>query len=110
MRHGAFSWYVSRKQTICFLFHISYRIKYEQTIGDIRKAVAQQAGIDADKVQLFHHGKEMKPEAYDHKTLLDMDLHTGFSLMGYDLSVTPVYWPPVKQGKEGLEVIPHMED
>lgn len=52
----------------------------------------------------------MKPEDYDDKTLLEMDLHTGFSLMGYDVSVTPVYWPPVRQGEKGLEVIPHLED
>jgi hypothetical protein len=69
--------------------------------------VAKQAGIELDKVQLFHHGKEMKPEEYDSKTLLEMDLHTGFSLMGYDLTVEPVYWPPVVEDKAtgGLRVV-----
>ena len=43
----------------------------------------------------------MKPEVYDGKTLLEMDLHTGFSLMGYNLSVQPVYWPPVVKEKDG---------
>ena len=90
---------------------VETRIRYEQTIGDIRKAVAQQAGIGVDKVQLFHHGKEMRMEDYDSKTLLEMDLHTGFSLMGYDLTVTPVYWPPVVKGKDGiLEVVTALED
>lgn len=85
------------------------RIKYEQTIGDIRKAVSTQAGIALDKVQLFRHGKELIPEKYDAKTLLEMDLHTGFSLMGYDLTEKPVYWPPVKETNEGLQVISAIE-
>lgn len=84
---------------------IETRVRYEQTVGDIRKAVAQKAGIDIQFVQLFHHGREMKPEEYDAKTLLDMDLHTGFSLMGYDTSVTPVYWPPVQEKDGRLEVV-----
>lgn len=80
---------------------IETRIRYEQTIGDIRSSVAKKAGIDVDQVQLFHHGKEMKRDVYDKKTLLEMDLHTGFSLMGYNLSVEPVYWPPVVKDKDG---------
>ena len=90
---------------------IETRVRYEQTVGDIRKAVAEKAGIDIQFVQLFHHGKEMRPEEYDGKTLLEMDLHTGFSLMGYDTSVTPVYWPPVRQEKDGrLEVISALQE
>lgn len=88
---------------------IETRVRYEQTVGDIRKAVAEKAGIDIENVQLFHHGKEMKPEEYDGKTLLEMDLHTGFSLMGYDTSVTPVYWPPVRERNGRLEVVPALE-
>lgn len=84
---------------------IETRVRYEQTVGDIRKAVAEKAGIDIQFVQLFHHGKEMKPEEYDAKTLLEMDLHTGFSLMGYDTSVPPVYWPPVQEKDGRLEVV-----
>ena len=84
----------------------SCRIKYEETIGDIRKAVAAKAGIEESKVQLFRHGKELVPEVSDGKTLLEMDLHTGFSLMGYDLTEEPVYWPPVRKTDAGLEVIP----
>lgn len=80
---------------------IETRIRYEQTIGDIRSSVARKAGIEVDQVQLFHHGKEMKRDAYDGKTLLEMDLHTGFSLMGYNLSAEPVYWPPVVKEKDG---------
>jgi len=80
---------------------IETRIRYEQTIGDIRSSVAKKAGIEMDQVQLFHHGKEMKRDVYDGKTLLEMDLHTGFSLMGYNLSVEPVYWPPVVKEKDG---------
>lgn len=74
--------------------------------------VAKKAGIeDISKLQLFHHGKEMIPDNYDTRTLLDMDLHTGFSLMGYDLTEEPDYWPPVRKNAQGgfLEVIPAHE-
>lgn len=71
--------------------------------------VAKKAGLELDKLQLFWHGKEMKPEDFDQKTLLDMDLHTGFSLMGYDLNEEPDYWPPVRKTEAGLEVIPAIE-
>lgn len=81
------------------------RCKYEQTIGELRTLVAKKAGLDLDKLQLFWHGREMKTEEFDGKTLLDMDLHTGFSLMGYDLTEEPDYWPPVRQTEAGLEVI-----
>ena len=60
------------------------RVKYEQTVGDIKAAVARKTGIQADKQQLFWHQKELT-SAYNDKTLLEMHLHTGFSLKGYDL-------------------------
>lgn len=82
------------------------RIKYEQTVGDLRKSVAKKANIEVGKLQLFWHGRELT-EDFDEKTLLDMDLHTGFSLMGYDLNETPDYWPPVRKSEAGwLEVVP----
>ena len=38
-------------------------------------------------------------------TLAEMEMHTGFSLAGWDLTVAPDYWPPVKQGPDGgLEI------
>lgn len=61
-----------------------HRVKYEQTVKDIKVAVAKKTGVPADKQQLFWHQKELTP-AYENKTLLDMHLHTGFSLRGYDL-------------------------
>ncbi|DBA99909.1 hypothetical protein WJX77_003242 [Trebouxia sp. C0004] len=82
---------------------VDVRVKYEQTVSDIRAAVAKKTGVPADKQQLFWHHKELTA-AYDHKTLLEMHLHTGFSLKGYDLTQEPVYWPPVKQTDEGLVV------
>lgn len=64
---------------------IHYRIKYEQTVLDIKKAVAQKSGVPVEKQQLFWHSKELTA-TYDTKTLLEMNLHTGFSLTpGYDL-------------------------
>ena len=41
-------------------------------------------GIPVEKQQLFWHKKELTA-AYDSKTLLDMNMHTGFALKGYDL-------------------------
>ncbi len=35
-------------------------------------------------MQLFHHKRELTP-ADDSKTLLDMNMHTGFALAGYDM-------------------------
>lgn len=60
------------------------RCKYEQTLLDIKNAVAKKTGCPADKQQLFWQGRELTA-ADDKKTLLEMNLHTGFSLMGYDL-------------------------
>ena len=60
------------------------RVKYEQTVSDIKAAVAKKTGIQADKQQLFWHQKELT-SANNDKTLLEMHLHTGFSLKGYDL-------------------------
>lgn len=60
------------------------RVRYEQTIGDVKSAVAKKMGIPAEQQQLFWHKKELTA-AYDSKTLLDMDMHTGFALKGYDL-------------------------
>lgn len=70
---------------------VDVRVKYEQTVSDIRAAVARKTGVPADKQQLFWHQKELTT-AYDHKTLLEMHLHTGFSLKGYDL-VSPFALP-----------------
>jgi hypothetical protein len=61
------------------------------------------------KLLLFWHGQEVTP-AYDSRTLLDMNLHTGFSLMGYDLTEEPDFWPPVRKSAGGwLEVVPASE-
>jgi hypothetical protein len=60
------------------------RVRYDQTIGDIRQAVAQKLGVAADKQQLFFHMRELLP-ADDARTLLEMNMHTGFALKGYDL-------------------------
>ncbi|KAG2437890.1 hypothetical protein HXX76_005507 [Chlamydomonas incerta] len=79
------------------------RVRYEQTVGDIKTEAAKALGVPADKMQLFWHGKELTP-SYDSRTLLDMNLHTGFALQGYDLTAAPKYWPPVKMTFEGLQV------
>jgi hypothetical protein len=76
-------------------------VKYEQTIGDLKAALSKKSGVEPSKLQLFWHGKELT-STFDGRTLLDMNLHTGFSLFGYDLTETPHYWPPVEKTPEGL--------
>ncbi|PNH03381.1 hypothetical protein TSOC_010581, partial [Tetrabaena socialis] len=77
------------------------RVRYEQTVGDIKTAAAEKLGVPVPSMQLFWHGKELT-QVYDSRTLLEMDLHTGFALQGYDLAVSPKYWPPVRMTAEGL--------
>lgn len=60
------------------------RIRYDQTISDLKAAVAAATSIPVEKQQLFWHKRELT-SAYDDKTLLDMNMHTGFALKGYDL-------------------------
>lgn len=43
---------------------VDVRVKYEQTVSDIRAAVAKKTGVPTDKQQLFWHQKELTP-AYD---------------------------------------------
>ncbi|KAL4428218.1 hypothetical protein ABPG75_002307 [Micractinium tetrahymenae] len=80
------------------------RIKYEQTVADVKAAASAKLGVPKDKLLLFWQDKELT-EAYDSKTLLDLSLHTGFSLSGYDLTEEPDYWPPVVETPEGRRVI-----
>ncbi|KAL6779924.1 hypothetical protein ACKKBG_A14325 [Auxenochlorella protothecoides x Auxenochlorella symbiontica] len=80
---------------------IDVRIKYEQTIRDLREAAAASFGLSLDLLQLFWRGRELT-SATDGLTLLEANLHTGFSLQGYDLSEAPDYWPAVVQTPEGL--------
>ena len=63
---------------------IPQRAQYEETILDLKKKVEEETGVPVDKQLLFWHFKELTQE-YDNKTLLDLNLHTGFSLTGYDL-------------------------
>ncbi|PRW44616.1 PXMP2 4 family 2-like [Chlorella sorokiniana] len=60
------------------------RIKYEQTIADLKKAAAAKLGVPLDKLLLFWQTKELTA-AYDSKTLLELNLHTGFSVSKHDL-------------------------
>ena len=60
------------------------RAKYEDTIMTIKRQVEVKLGIPTNKQLLFWHDKELTSQ-YENKTLLDLHLHTGFSLKGYDL-------------------------
>ncbi|KAL6750468.1 hypothetical protein V8C86DRAFT_1815900 [Haematococcus lacustris] len=77
------------------------RLRYDQTLADLRQAVCRALDIPADKLQLFRYGKEL-PATMDSKSIMEMDIHTGFGLQGWDLSEEPDYWPPVKAGPDGL--------
>ncbi|KAI3428657.1 hypothetical protein D9Q98_007480 [Chlorella vulgaris] len=79
------------------------RVKYEQTMLDLKKAAASKLKVPLDKLLLFWQGKELT-DAYDSRTLLDLNLHTGFSLQGYDLTVEPDYWPAVEDTPEGRRI------
>lgn len=60
------------------------RVRYEETIKDIRTAVEKALGVTPQNQLLFWHKAELMPQD-DPKTLLEMGLHTGFALQGYDV-------------------------
>ena len=80
-------------------------MQYKETIGDLKARVAAKTGVPVekqqvrraqarprgardrsrDRPQLFWHCKELVSELYDHLTLAQMDIHTGFGVSGYDL-------------------------
>jgi hypothetical protein len=46
--------------------------------------VAERLKLQEDKLQLFRHKRELTA-ADEARTLAELDMHTGFSLMGWDL-------------------------
>lgn len=70
---------------------LATRVRYDQTIGDVKAAVADKMGVPAEQQQLFHHKRELT-SSFDSKTLLEMNMHTGFALKGYDLVGAAVSW------------------
>lgn len=78
------------------------RVKYEETVLDLKKKVEEKLGIPVDKQQLFWHHKELRDDLYGHLTMQKLSMHTGSSLRGYDLTVTPDYWPKVEETEKGL--------
>ncbi|GBF93519.1 hypothetical protein Rsub_06652 [Raphidocelis subcapitata] len=79
----------------------SVRVKYEETVADIKRAVERALGVPPDSQQLFWHKRELTA-AFDSKTLSEMHMHTGAGLKGYDTRHgPPKYNPPVKPGAHG---------
>lgn len=76
------------------------RIKYDQNLGDLRKMVEEKLGVPPENQLLFRKGRQLRPEA-DAKTMVEMDMHTGFSLQGYDTRVDPDFFPPVRKDRDG---------
>jgi len=83
---------------------IDIRVKYEETIADLKRKVEKELGVPPEKQQLFHHGNEMVDRIYSDMTLEQLNLHTGFQLKGYDLTEEPDYWPPVEETPKGLRI------
>ena len=61
------------------------RATYDETLWDVKKKVENMTGTPAEKLQIFHHKRELLDEEFKDRTLDEMNLHTGFSLMAYDL-------------------------
>lgn len=57
---------------------------YHETVTDIKVAVAAKLGVPVESQQLFWHNQELTAR-HDATTLLELGLHTGFCLRGYDL-------------------------
>ena len=61
-------------------------------------------GVPVEQQLLFWHDKELTA-SYDRKTLLDLHLHTGFSLKGYDMVGQKAHldlMPPLSQQHESI--------
>merc|ERR1712060_155561 len=80
------------------------RVKYEETIGDLKKKVFQKIGVPPENLLLFWHNKELRSDLYDHLTLYKLRVHTGFGFNGYDTRVEPDFWPPVQLTPKGLHI------
>ncbi|KAI8467864.1 MAG: hypothetical protein J3K34DRAFT_429233 [Monoraphidium minutum] len=77
------------------------RVRYDQTIADIRAGVERALGVPPGKQQLFWHKRELTAE-FDGRTLSEMNMHTGTGIKGYDLSSgPPAYNPPVVERPGG---------
>lgn len=77
-------------------------MKYEETVADFKKKVSAKFNLPIDKIQLFWHRRELTSEYYDHLTMEKLRMHTGFSIMGYDLTQPPDYFPPCQLTPRGL--------
>eukprot|EP01024_Parvocaulis_polyphysoides_P018159 TRINITY_DN18009_c0_g1_i1.p2 TRINITY_DN18009_c0_g1~~TRINITY_DN18009_c0_g1_i1.p2 ORF type:complete len:124 (-),score=21.56 TRINITY_DN18009_c0_g1_i1:314-640(-) len=81
---------------------LDVRCGYDEKIVDLKSLINKKSGVE--NLQLFWRGEELN-ERFDEMQLLDLDMHTGICLKGYDLSETPHYWPPVKHTPEGLKFV-----
>ena len=82
---------------------VDVRCGYNQTIQELREKLEAASGCPVDKQLLFYKHREVRPEM-DSKTLLELNLHTGFALSGYDLREPPVFFPPVARTPDGLVI------
>ncbi|KAF8070871.1 Alpha-latrocrustotoxin-a [Scenedesmus sp. PABB004] len=73
------------------------RVSYDETVSALKAAAAAKLGVRAaDQLQLFWHKRELTAAAFDARTLRDMNIHTGFTLRGYDLVRRPSCCPAAR--------------
>lgn len=86
-------------------------VRYDQTVADLRAAVASRTGVPANLQQYFWHRRELTA-ADDARTLLDIDWHTGFGIRAYDLVRRPAaphicFWGGGCNGRAAQDLLRH---
>lgn len=61
----------------------------------------KKLGVPAEKIQFFWHKKELVDSVHAKKTLYELDMHTGFTISGYDMRKPPHYFPGVVKEEDG---------
>lgn len=77
------------------------RVSYDEKLSDIKKKTEKNLGVPADKIQFFWHKKELVDSKFAEKTLYELDMHTGFTISGYDMRKPPNYFPGVVKQEDG---------
>mmetsp|Transcript_18044 Transcript_18044/g.30859 ORF Transcript_18044/g.30859 Transcript_18044/m.30859 type:complete len:114 (+) Transcript_18044:116-457(+) len=79
------------------------RVRYEEPLKALKDRAAKALDVPLESLQLFRHKRELTT-VYDTKTMLELDIHTGCGIQGWDTRDPPNYWPPVRATPEGLVI------